>query len=49
MLERVKLLGYRSGFRKDADIEMLLQMATAGANVMGDVDYGLRPVHAPIW
>jgi cytosine/adenosine deaminase-related metal-dependent hydrolase len=43
ILERVKLLGYRSGLRKDADIEMLLQIATyGGAKVMGDGDYGLQ-------
>jgi cytosine/creatinine deaminase len=43
ILERVKLLGYRSGLRKDADIEMLLQIATCGgAKVMGDEDYGLQ-------
>src|SRR5262245_7574967 len=43
MLERVKLLGYRSGLRKDADIEMLLQIATyGGAKVIGDGDYGLQ-------
>jgi cytosine/adenosine deaminase-related metal-dependent hydrolase len=43
MLERVKLLGYRSGFRKDEEIAMLLQMATyGGARVMGDEAYGLQ-------
>jgi cytosine/adenosine deaminase-related metal-dependent hydrolase len=43
MLERVKLLGYRSGFRKDEDIEMLLEIATyGGARVMADEDYGLQ-------
>ena len=30
MLERVKLLGYRSNLRKDEDIEMLLDIATYG-------------------
>lgn len=43
MLERVKLLGYRSGFRKDEDIEMLLNIATyGGARVMKDEGYGLE-------
>ncbi len=43
MLERVKLLGYRCGFRKDEEIEMLLDVATyGGARVMGDVEYGLQ-------
>ena len=43
MLERVKLLGYRSGLRKDEDIEMLLDLATyGGAKVMKDEQYGLE-------
>lgn len=43
LLERVKLLGYRSGFRRDADIEMLLDLAThGGAAVMGEEAYGLE-------
>ncbi|HRW08694.1 MAG TPA: amidohydrolase family protein [Caldilineaceae bacterium] len=42
LLERVKLLGYRSGFRNDADLEMLLAIATyGGANIMDEADYGL--------
>jgi len=42
MLERIKLLGYRSGYRRDEEIEMLLTMATTGgATVMRDSDYGL--------
>jgi len=42
LLERIKLLGYRSGFRRDADLEMLLTIATqGGAAVMGDSAYGL--------
>jgi cytosine/adenosine deaminase-related metal-dependent hydrolase len=42
MLERVRLLGYRSGFRRDDEIGMLLEVAThGGARVMGDRDYGL--------
>ncbi len=43
MLDRVRLLGYRSGFRQDADVEMLLQIATyGGTKVMGDNRYGLQ-------
>ncbi|MCB0065376.1 MAG: amidohydrolase family protein, partial [Caldilineaceae bacterium] len=42
LLERVKLLGYRSGFRRDADLELLLEIATrGGADVMGEQAYGL--------
>lgn len=42
LLERVKLLGYRCGFRNDTDITMLLDIATyGGADVMGDAAYGL--------
>lgn len=42
MLERVKLLGYRSGFRKDEEVDLLLDIAThGGAKVMGDTMYGL--------
>jgi cytosine/adenosine deaminase-related metal-dependent hydrolase len=44
MLERVKLLGYRCGFRRDEEIEMLLDIATyGGAQVMGAAGYGLEP------
>lgn len=42
MLDRVKFLGYRSGFRKDEEVEFLLSIAThGGAKVMGDTAYGL--------
>lgn len=42
ILERVKLLAYRCGFRKEEDFEMLLDIATyGGASVMGDKGYGL--------
>jgi cytosine/creatinine deaminase len=42
MLERVKFLGYRCGFRKDEEVEFLLSVAThGGAKVMGAADYGL--------
>ena len=43
MLERVKLLGYRSGLRKDEDLEMLLDLATyGGAKVMKDETVWIR-------
>jgi len=42
MLDRVKFLGYRCGFRKDEEVEFLLSLAThGGAKVMGATDYGL--------
>lgn len=42
MLKRVETLGYRSGFRKDEEIALVLAMATTGgAEVMGDDAYGL--------
>jgi cytosine/adenosine deaminase-related metal-dependent hydrolase len=42
LLDRVKFLGYRCGFRKDEEVEFLLEIATTGgAKVMGDNDYGL--------
>lgn len=42
LLERIKLLGYRLNFRKDEQVEMLLDIAThGGAQLMGDGDYGL--------
>ena len=42
ILERVTLLAYRCGFRKEEDFEMLLDIATyGGASVMGDEGYGL--------
>lgn len=41
MLDRVRLLGYRSGLRKDDDVAWLLDIALyGGATVMKDVDYG---------
>jgi cytosine/adenosine deaminase-related metal-dependent hydrolase len=44
MLDRVRLLGYRSNFRKDEEVALGLNMATfGGAAVMGDRQYGLRP------
>ncbi len=43
LLERIKILGFRSGLRTDPDIEMLLGIATyGGAKLMGDGDYGLE-------
>lgn len=44
MLERTMLLGYRSGFRRDDQIGVLLEIATeGGARVMGAERYGLAP------
>jgi cytosine/adenosine deaminase-related metal-dependent hydrolase len=43
MLERAMLLGYRSNYRKDEDLEMCLGIATfGGAQVMGTKQYGLE-------
>lgn len=43
MLDRVRILGYRCGFRRDEDVEFLLHVATyGGAKVMKDADYGVR-------
>jgi len=42
LLDRLKFLGYRCGFRKDEEVEFLLELATTnGAKVMGDQAYGL--------
>ncbi len=42
MLDRVKTLGYRTGSRRDEEVELLLNIATySGAKVMSDRDYGL--------
>jgi cytosine/adenosine deaminase-related metal-dependent hydrolase len=42
MLERAMLLGYRSNFRKDEELEMCLEIVTfGGARVMGTKQYGL--------
>lgn len=43
MLERAWVLGYRSNFRKDEEVEVALQMVTyGGAAVMRDERYGLE-------
>jgi len=43
MLDRVRLLGYRCGFRRDEDVEFLLDVATyGGATVMKDDNYGIK-------
>ena len=43
MLDRVKMLGYRCRFKRDDEIEMLLDLATNnGARVMGDQNYGFE-------
>jgi len=42
LLDRVRMLGYRCGFRRDEDVEFLLDVVTyGGAKVMKDADYGL--------
>ena len=47
LLHRVATLGYRSGFRRDDQIELLLRIAThGGAEVMGAPRYGIE-VGAP--
>lgn len=43
LLHRVQMLGYRTGLRKDKDVEMLLGIGThGGAAVMKEADYGLE-------
>lgn len=43
MLDRVKFLGYRCGFRRDEEVEFLMGLVThSGAKVMSDGDYGLQ-------
>jgi len=43
MLQRAMLIGYRSGFYSDEDLNVALTMATsAGATVMEKSDYGLK-------
>jgi cytosine deaminase len=43
MLDRARLVAYRSGFRTDADIELALDTATyGGATAMRIADYGLH-------
>jgi len=43
MLDRVRFLGYRCGFRRDEDVEFLLNIATyGGASVMKDENYGIE-------
>jgi cytosine deaminase len=44
MLERAMLVGYRSGFFTDADLEVAFDLATgAAARALGIDDYGLKP------
>ena len=44
MLERAMLLGYRSNFRRDEELEMTLDITTfGGARVMGIDGYGIEP------
>ncbi|CAM3996307.1 amidohydrolase family protein [Pseudomonas wadenswilerensis] len=43
MLQRAMLIGYRSGFYSDEELNVALTMATtAGAAVLGKSDYGLK-------
>lgn len=43
MLQRAMLIGYRSGFYTDADLQVALHMVTeASASVMQKADYGLK-------
>ncbi len=43
MLQRAWLLAYNSGFRDDADLELVLRMCThGGAQVLGAVGYGVE-------
>ncbi len=42
MLERATLVGLRNNFRRDAEVELALDICThGGAKVMGIADYGL--------
>ncbi len=44
MLLRAFLIAYRNNFRRDDEIEMVLDIIThGGADVMGDESYGLAP------
>ncbi len=44
MLLRTFLIAYRNNFRRDDEIEMVLDMVTnGGAQVIGESDYGLAP------
>ena len=43
MLDRIKMLAYRLRYKRDDEIEMLLDLATnTGAQVLGDQDYGFE-------
>ncbi|UTW13351.1 amidohydrolase family protein [Marinobacterium rhizophilum] len=44
MLERAMLMGFRSNYRHDDELEMILDICSfGGARVMGMADYGLEP------
>jgi cytosine/adenosine deaminase-related metal-dependent hydrolase len=44
MLLRAFLIAYRNNFRRDDEIEMVLDIATyGGARVLGDAGYGIQP------
>lgn len=43
MLDPIKILAYRLRYKRDDEIEMLLDLATqAGARVLGDKNYGFE-------
>jgi cytosine deaminase len=43
MLDRIKMLAYRLRYKRDDEIEMLLDLAThTGARVLGDKNYGFE-------
>jgi cytosine/adenosine deaminase-related metal-dependent hydrolase len=44
MLDRIRMLAYRLRYKRDDEIEMLLELATnTGAKVLGDQNYGFEP------
>jgi len=44
MLDRIRMLAYRLRYKRDDEIEMLLELATnTGARVLGDQNYGFAP------
>ncbi len=44
LLERMMLAGWRSNFRRDEDVELMLELGTVrGAQALGIADYGLEP------
>jgi cytosine/adenosine deaminase-related metal-dependent hydrolase len=44
MLDRIRMLAYRLRYKRDDEIEMLLELATnTGARILGDHNYGFAP------